>query len=776
MALPDCFVLFSRCQNGDRTFCLFAVLLVLSVILVSLVVCRSRIPLSSSDTIQTSTADKACATRRHTGMTSHNPEKQRVLHNQHARSLRDKLRPWTTPVKLLIYFSVLFIALAIALSLFLTDPGEAEEDTDGREEAARSLKDVDHVIIFMQENRSWNTYFGTMAGTRGFQDPNVQVNPDGLPVWFQKVDSDQSTDTKTLLPWHLGYLGGNWSEAIQCMAAGSNGYRANQAALNYGLNNQWVTDNTPWSWGYLKRDDIPVQFALAEEWTVADMYQQSQITSTNPNRVMLVSGSINAPGSPQSPDEGGVYLDNTETPGCEKPNVNCYPLKWKTIFELYEDAGVSWQVYQGEDNFDDNPLAWFEQYQNARPGTPLADKGMAFLGLDKFYKDAAKGTLPQISFIVGPRELSEHAPYSPKDGAWLQEKVVEAVTKSPKYGKSVLMISFDESGGWGDHVPPYHSPTDTPGEWIDDYLGVFGRIFTGPGFRVPFYIISPWTRGGRVLTEHSDHTSQILFIEEWLTAKGIENIKSPEVVPWRREHMSNLVNAFDFENPNLSLPNLPKAELPHRDESGNWDGSAYCESLYPETRPPVPYDSQPDRMPTDLVEEGYKECIGTLTEGRFLVFSTTEQSRLLLHSNPDDLTTTDATNADPDSDSDPDPDLDYNSLYRNSDARWVLHYYNNNSTSSTDVNTTAINQDPPYLLSSGNRRVWLGEEGKLVPRRDAVAIDIDFVRGEGEDKGRGYYIKYHDRDDGYISVNEDGGVRVGEEKTKFKVLSVTYHD
>lgn len=79
-----------------------------------------------------------------------------------------------------------------------------------------------------------------------------------------------------LLPWHLGYLGGNWSEAIQCMSAGSNGYRANQAALNYGLNNQWARNNTPWSWGYLKRDDIPVQFAIAEGWTVGDMYQVCQ--------------------------------------------------------------------------------------------------------------------------------------------------------------------------------------------------------------------------------------------------------------------------------------------------------------------------------------------------------------------------------------------------------------------------------------------------------------------------------------------------------------------
>lgn len=82
-----------------------------------------------------------------------------------------------------------------------------------------------------------------------------------------------SNVTETLLPWYLGYLGGNWSQAIQCMSAGSNGYRENHASINGGLNNGWARNNTPWSWGYLNRHDLPVQFAIAEGWTVGDMYQ-----------------------------------------------------------------------------------------------------------------------------------------------------------------------------------------------------------------------------------------------------------------------------------------------------------------------------------------------------------------------------------------------------------------------------------------------------------------------------------------------------------------------
>jgi phospholipase C len=136
-------------------------------------------------------------------------------------------------------------------------------------------------------------------------------------------------------------------------------------------------------------------------------------------------------------------IDGIDRIGCDKNNINCYPLKWKTIFEFYENAGVSWQVYQDDNNFDDNPLAWFEQYQKASASSSLAQKGIAYLGLEAFYEAAANGTLPEISFIVGPAELSEHPPYMPKDGAWLQKKVVDSVVNSPKYNSTLLIVSYD---------------------------------------------------------------------------------------------------------------------------------------------------------------------------------------------------------------------------------------------------------------------------------------------------------------------------------------------
>lgn len=91
--------------------------------------------------------------------------------------------------------------------------------------AAGSLADIDHVILFMQENRAFDHYFGSMAGVRGFSDPNVQVNPNSKPsVWYQEVNSELTNSSDYLLPWYLNYEGGDFLNATQCMVAGDNGW------------------------------------------------------------------------------------------------------------------------------------------------------------------------------------------------------------------------------------------------------------------------------------------------------------------------------------------------------------------------------------------------------------------------------------------------------------------------------------------------------------------------------------------------------------------------
>ena len=122
--------------------------------------------------------------------------------------------------------------------------------------AAASLADIDHVVLFMQENRSFDTYFGSMAGVRGFSDPNVQVT-DSKAIWEQQYEPSAGT-TGYLMPWYINYLGGDWDDATQCMLSGSNAWDANHNALNGGKNDRWAAENKPVSWGHYQERDLPV--------------------------------------------------------------------------------------------------------------------------------------------------------------------------------------------------------------------------------------------------------------------------------------------------------------------------------------------------------------------------------------------------------------------------------------------------------------------------------------------------------------------------------------
>ncbi|EME78561.1 uncharacterized protein MYCFIDRAFT_80962, partial [Pseudocercospora fijiensis CIRAD86] len=163
----------------------------------------------------------------------------------------------------------------------------------------------------------------------------------------------------------------------------------------------------------------------------------------------------------------------------------------------------------------------------------------------------------------------------------------------------------NETDGWGDHVTPFHSPQGTAGEWVQDPFGFAGYTYTGPGFRLPFYIISPWTRGVNVYTEHCDHSSQILFLEKRLAAKG-NPFTQHEMNTWRRANMGDLTRAFDFEHPDYSVPKMPNAS-------------------YPSTDKKVPYGIQNETTALKT-EQGFKVMRGNPTEGRYLVFEANGQS------------------------------------------------------------------------------------------------------------------------------------------------------
>ncbi|KZO93580.1 phosphoesterase-domain-containing protein [Calocera viscosa TUFC12733] len=515
-------------------------------------------------------------------------------------------------------------------------------------QAATSLADIEHVVFFMQENRAFDHYFGSLFGIRGFQDPNAPVNADGKNVFYQKVNGSLTNDTDYLLPWYINYQGGEFLNGTQCMDGGSNGFENNHAAYNQGSNDMWALDNSPKSLAYFKRQDLPIHYAIADAWTIGDMYQEAQMASTWPNRVHWMTGTVNIPGSPINSTQGPV-LDNNDTPGsCSTltfsnfldgqtydtiTNVSCMPYDWKTVPEYLEDMDVSWFVYQADDNFGCNELAAFKTFIDGAASplndtdNPLIVKGMTYSwdnnndwqgGFTRFQQDAMSGNLPQVSWVIPTTELSEHPPYTPRQGAWLQSDIINAIQNSPIYNKTILFISYDETGGWADHVLPFHSPAGTPGEWIVDPL-TNSTTFSGPGFRLPFYAVSPYSRGGNVFTEPSDHTSQLLFLEKWMAARG-QPFTTEAIGSWRREHMSDLTGMFDFSSFDPAPVQLPEGEQPFVDGlTGLLAGAEYCAAKWEgSVNAIVPYGVQTPEEAL-AVEAGFRSVRGGLTEGRYLV-------------------------------------------------------------------------------------------------------------------------------------------------------------
>lgn len=299
--------------------------------------------------------------------------------------------------------------------------------------------------------------------------------------------SSITNKTDYLLPYWLNYLGGDWANRTQCLSPGSNEWLPTQLAFNGGENDLWAVNSAPQAWAYYKREDIPFHYALADAFTVGDHYHSGVMSATDPNRWMWQSGSINVPGGPQPLGAGGVVLDDNQTPGCEGEgeNLNCVPLYWPATAEYYDAAGVDWRGYMNEYNYvTNNGLFYFAAFQNAAENSSMYQRGLAFSdqnSLDGFYSAAADGKLPEVSWIFPPGAVNEHPPHTPSDGAWFMKKVVDAVTQGPNYNATILIICYDEGGGFGDQVYPYHSPEGTAGEWFEDPYGKLGYTFSGPG-------------------------------------------------------------------------------------------------------------------------------------------------------------------------------------------------------------------------------------------------------------------------------------------------------
>ena len=233
---------------------------------------------------------------------------------------------------------------------------------------------------------------------------------------------------------------------------------------------------------------------------------------------------------------------------------------------MLTDAGVSWQYYSTPDgNVEENPLVLFKQYYpgysadaalNARAARLNA--GIFSKSYEDFLADAAAGTLPSVSWVLTHINQLEHPSAPPQDGEVALETIIDAVTANPlTWPRTVVFFTYDENGGYFDHVAPPTPRPGEPGEYVGNTTTGFDARPIGLGFRVPMLIVSPFSRGGFVARDTFDHTSQLRFLERWLTAKGAENVAAPNLTAWRRRTVGDLTSALNFAGPNASVPGLP---------------------------------------------------------------------------------------------------------------------------------------------------------------------------------------------------------------------------
>jgi phospholipase C len=206
----------------------------------------------------------------------------------------------------------------------------------------------------------------------------------------------------------------------------------------------------------------------------------------------------------------------------------------------------------------DNVLSYFKNFQN--PASVLHQNAFGPQFPVDFLADVASGNLPQVSWLIGSVLTSDHPPSPSVFGENIISLVMNALTANPSlWAKTLFLLTYDENGGFFDHVAPVTAPLGTPGEYVTapavpDPNVIGSPPITGPiglGFRVPMLIISPFSRGGFVSSDLFDHTSVLRFLE---TRFGAE---VPNLSAWRRATVGDLTSALNFKNPDQSIPNLP---------------------------------------------------------------------------------------------------------------------------------------------------------------------------------------------------------------------------
>jgi phospholipase C len=314
-----------------------------------------------------------------------------------------------------------------------------------------SIESIKHIVIACQENRTFDTYFGFYPKAGSFGVPAGYSQPDGkggkvTPHKFHLYDTkDIAHDWQTIhREWNNGKMDGFYT-----------------------------TDGAS-ALGYYDRSDLPYYYGLADSFTLCGNYFCYQLGPTLPNRIALWAGTT-----------GGITQNHKLIPGS---------LDYPTILDLLEDHGISWKFYNlGLLGMGSTPEI---EFINAMPFFKRWYREKRLHNREEdYFNDVKAGALPQVTFIISAAFYSEHPPMNIILGEKKMESVINALIQSPLWTGSAFFMTYDEGGGFFDHVQPPQ---------LDAY---------GLGMRVPAFVISPWAKRGYISGQLYEHNSLLKFIE-----------------------------------------------------------------------------------------------------------------------------------------------------------------------------------------------------------------------------------------------------------------------
>jgi phospholipase C len=399
------------------------------------------------------------------------------------------------------------------------------------------MPEIEHIVVLIMENHSFDNLLGMVPNeVRGrsrvdgltIRDGNVtNFNPDsaGNPVFAEHASSP-----------------------CQLVGAPSQSWNASHRSFDGGRNDGFVVASGPVAMRFWDRGDIPFTYSLARHFPIGQRYFSAVLAQTVPNRRFFFTGTAS-----------GTIASDLTTFFITAANAS--------IWDRLDAYGIDWGIY-----FQFLP-SWL-----LVPGSLTPARASRQRPFDQFLTDAAAGRLPQFTFI-DPNYVttSEENPQDIQVGEQFVAQVVNALISAPTWKSTALFLTFDEHGGYYDHVPPPPAikpdsiaPLLRPG----DAPGAYDRY----GFRVPLITVSPWARRGYVSTVTQDHTSIDAFIErKW-------NLPA---MTFRDANANPMTDYFDFSRPAFADP----PEL--ADAPGLGPGIAACKAAG--LNPPLPFGAFPAR-------------------------------------------------------------------------------------------------------------------------------------------------------------------------------------